>query len=162
MVGSLCVTVTQLLPINRKGGRRMRYYEASSLIASSPEAVWAVLSDGTSWSTWDSGVDAVEGRIEPGGTITIRSQAAPGRTFPVKVTTFDPPTRLQFSGGMPLGLFRGVRTYNVSPDSDGATSFEMREEYTGPLLPLIWRSMPDLRPSFERFARGLKQRVESA
>jgi hypothetical protein len=38
----------------------------------------------------------------------------------------------------------------------------MREEYTGPLLPLIWRSMPDLRPSFERFARGLKQRVESA
>jgi len=37
----------------------------------------------------------------------------------------------------------------------------MREEYTGPLLPLIWRSMPDLGPSFQRFARGLKQRVES-
>jgi hypothetical protein len=87
---------------------------------------------------------------------------APGRTFPVKVTTFDPPTRLQFSGGMPLGMFRGVRTYNVSPDTDGASTFEMREEHTGPLLPLIWRSMPDLSPSFERFAPGLKQRVESA
>jgi len=53
---------------------------------------------------------------------------------------------LRFSGGMPLGLFRGVRTY---------------EEYTGPLLPLIWRSMPDLGPSFQQFATGLKQRVES-
>ena len=140
----------------------MRYYEASSIIASNPVAVWAVLSDGASWTAWDSGVDSVEGRIELGGTIKIRSQVAPGRTFPVKVTTFDPPTRLQFSGGMPLGLFRGVRTYNVSPDPDGATTFEMREEYTGPLLPLIWRSMPDLSASFERFARGLKQRVESA
>jgi hypothetical protein len=140
----------------------MQCYEASSMIASSPEAVWAVLSDGASWTAWDSGVDAVEGRIELGGSIKIRSQAAPGRTFPVKVTTFDPPTRLQFSGGMPLGLFRGVRTYNLSPDSDGTTTFLMREEYTGLLLPLIWRSMPDLSPSFERFAQGLKQHVESA
>lgn len=35
-----------------------------------------------------------------------------------------------------------------------------REEYTGPLLPLIWRSMPDLGPSFERFASGREQRAE--
>lgn len=140
----------------------MRYYEASSMIDSTPEEVWAVLSDGANWMAWDSGVDAVEGRIELGGTIKIRSQVAPGRTFPVKVTTFDPPARLQFSGGMPLGLFRGVRTYKVSPSADGATTFLLREEYTGPLLPLIWRSMPDLSPSFERFAQGLKQRVESA
>jgi hypothetical protein len=36
----------------------------------------------------------------------------------------------------------------------------MREEYTGPLLPLIWRSMPDLGPSFRQFADGLKARAE--
>jgi hypothetical protein len=28
------------------------------------------------------------------------------------------------------------------------------------MLPLIWRSMPDLGPSFEQFARGLKARAE--
>ncbi|HET7049969.1 MAG TPA: hypothetical protein VFI54_17025 [Solirubrobacteraceae bacterium] len=27
-------------------------------------------------------------------------------------------------------------------------------------LGLIWRSMPDLGPSFEKFARGLKERAE--
>jgi hypothetical protein len=37
----------------------------------------------------------------------------------------------------------------------------VREEYTGPLLPLIWRSMPDLGPSFRQLADGLKQRAES-
>lgn len=38
----------------------------------------------------------------------------------------------------------------------------MREEYTGPLVSLIWRSMPDLQPSFDQFAHGLKQHVESS
>jgi uncharacterized protein YndB with AHSA1/START domain len=139
----------------------MRYYEATSVIAASAQAVWSVLTDGPGWATWDSGVDAVEGRIVLGETIRIRTKAAPGRTFPVKVTAVEPSARLRFSGGMPLGLFRGVRTYTLSQAADGGTTFQVREEYTGPLLGLIWRSMPDLGPSFDRFARGLKLRVES-
>ncbi len=31
------------------GAESMRYYEASSMIASSPEAVWAVLTDRAAW-----------------------------------------------------------------------------------------------------------------
>ena len=60
---------------------------------------------------------------------------------------------------MPLGLFRGVRTFRLEPRGDD-TAFTMREEYTGPLLPLIWRTMPDLGPSFTRFAEGLKAEAE--
>ena len=51
----------------------MRYYEARSTIAANAEAVWAVLIDGASWPKWDSGVDAVEGRIAMGETLKIRS-----------------------------------------------------------------------------------------
>jgi uncharacterized protein YndB with AHSA1/START domain len=140
----------------------LRYYEATSTIAAGPDAVWAVLSDAAAWPAWDSGVTTVEGRVAAGERITIRTEVAPGRGFPVTVTTFEAPLRLQFRGGMPLGLFRGVRTYSLSPDSGGGTTFSVREEYTGPLLGLIWRSMPDLGPSFEKFARGLKDRVERA
>jgi hypothetical protein len=68
---------------------------------------------------------------------------------------------MTWAGGMPLGLFRGVRTFTLTPAADGATTrFTMREEYSGPLLPLIGRSMPDLGPSFQQFARGLKERAE--
>jgi hypothetical protein len=63
---------------------------------------------------------------------------------------------------MPLGLFKGMRTFSLSPQSGGTTKFTMREEFSGPLLPLIWRSMPDLGPSFDQFANGLKQRAENA
>jgi uncharacterized protein YndB with AHSA1/START domain len=138
----------------------MRHYETTATIAASPDDVWAVLVDAAGWPGWDSGVDAVEGTLAEGQKVTIRSKAAPGRAFPVKVTAFEPFRRLVFSGGMPLGLFRGERTYTLTPDGDG-TAFRMREEYTGPMLGLIWKSMPDLQPSFDQFAAGLKRRVES-
>jgi hypothetical protein len=88
------------------------------------------------------------------------SKANPGRAFPVKVTELSPTRRMTWSGGMPLGLFKGVRTFTLAPEGNGTTRFTMREEYTGPLLPLIWRSMPDLGPSFRQFANGLKERAE--
>jgi hypothetical protein len=137
----------------------MRAHESSADIAAEPASVWQVLTDGRSWSSWDSGVDGVDGQIAAGETITIRSKVAPGRAFPVKVTTFDPPRTLVFSGGMPFGLFRGVRTYRLTPAGAG-TRFDMREEYSGPLVGLMSRSMPDLGPSFQQFAQGLKARVE--
>lgn len=139
----------------------MRFFEATTAIDAPADAVWAVLTDGQQWASWDSGVDEVQGRIAPGNTITIRSAAAPGRSFPVTVTAFEAPRRMTFTGGMPLGLFRGVRSYELTPEPDGRTGFRMREEYTGPLVALIWRTMPDLTPSFERFAQGLKRRVET-
>jgi uncharacterized protein YndB with AHSA1/START domain len=138
----------------------MKFYESNSTISATPEAVWAVLADSASWPSWDSGVVKVDGTIAPGAKITIRSSAAADRAFPVKVIEFEPGKRLVFSGGMPLGLFRGVRTYTLSPQGS-STVFHMREEYTGAMLGAIWKSMPDLQPSFDTFAAGLKKRVES-
>ncbi len=135
-------------------------FEASARIAASPEKVWAVLIDSDHWADWDSGVDEVKGAIAPGAKIAIRAQVAPGRVFPVKVTTFDAPRKLVLTGGMPLGLFRGVRTYTLTPQGKG-TQLTMREEYSGAMLGAIWKSIPDLNPSFARFTRGLKARVES-
>jgi hypothetical protein len=136
----------------------VRAYEASSVIEAKPEAVWEVLSDGAGWSTWDSGVVRVEGSLAPGQKIKVVSEVNPGKAFPVTVTGFTPAESMTFTGGTPL--FRGVRRYTLAAQDDGTTRFTMREEYTGPLVPLIWRSIPDLGPSFTQFADGLKQRVE--
>jgi hypothetical protein len=140
----------------------MKAFEASEVIQASPEAIWAILTDGPGWTRWDSGVVRVEGRIAPGEKIKVVSEVNPGRAFPVKVTEFSPGRRMTFTGGMPLGLFKGVRTYTLAPQGDGATRFTMREEYSGPLLPMIGRSIPDLGPSFRQFATGLKRQAEQA
>src|SRR3712207_5407756 len=131
----------------------MKTYEAGARIDAPPEAVWSVLVDGVGYSDWDSGT-RVDGRIAPGQTLKVTSEANPGRAFPVRVTEFSPPRRMTWTGGMPLGLFRGVRTFQLEPRGEGQTAFTMREEYTGPLLPLLWKTMPDLQPSFTRFADG--------
>jgi hypothetical protein len=138
----------------------MRSYESAAGIDATPEAVWQVLTDAPGYANWNSGVVRVEGRIAPGEKIKVSSEANPGRAFAVKVTEFVPGERMVWSGGMPLGLFKGVRTFTLERSGRG-TRFAMREEYTGPLLGMIWRSMPDLQPSFDQFARGLKERAES-
>jgi hypothetical protein len=138
----------------------MKHYDASATIDAPPDQVWAILTDAPAYPQWDSGVQKVDGRIAPGEKIKVVSEANPGRAFPVKVSQFEPAKRMVWSGGMPLGLFKGVRTFTLAPEGAG-TRFAVREEYTGPLLPLIWRSMPDLGPSFEQFARGLKARAEA-
>lgn len=137
-----------------------RSFSATADIAAAPEAVWAVLVDTGRWTAWDSGVTGVDGAIAPGATITIRSAAAPGRAFPVAVRELEPGRRLVLAGGMPLGLFRGVRTYTLDALPEGGTRFRMEEVYGGLLLPVMWRSMPDLGPSFRQFAEGLRRRVE--
>ena len=138
----------------------MRFFEAHSAINASPDRIWAILVDGAHYPDWDSGVVSVDGRIAAGETIKVVSAAGPGRTFPVTVSEFSPPTSMTWSGGMPLGLFKGVRTFSLAPAGDGTTQFHVREEYSGPLLPMMWRSMPDLGPSFNQFASGLKRRAE--
>lgn len=140
----------------------MKSYEASSSIAASADTIWQILTDAPGYADWDSGVVKVDGRIAPGEKIKVVSEANPGRAFAVKVTDFTPSRRMVWSGGMPLGLFRGVRTFTLAPEDNGTTHFQVREEYTGPMLPLIWKSMPDLGPSFDQFATGLKQRAERA
>jgi hypothetical protein len=138
----------------------VRAFEATETIAAGPEAIWAVLTDGPGYPDWDSGVVRVDGRIAPGEAITVVSAVNPGRPFPVKVTEFVPGQRMVWTGGLPLGLFTGVRTFTLAPAGAGLTRFTMREAYRGPLTPLIWRSIPDLGPSFRRFAAGLKARAE--
>ena len=140
----------------------MRYYEASAAIAAEPADIWPVLVDGAAYPQWDSGVDRVEGRIAAGEKIKVYVAVNPGRAFPVRVEQFEPDRLMRWVGGMPLGLFRGERVYRLVPNGDGTTTFTMREQYTGPLAGLIWKSIPDLGPSFRQFANGLKARVEES
>ena len=140
----------------------MLSYETSAMIAASPETIWSILTDAPGYSGWDSGIERIEGTIAPGEKVKLHTEVQPGRTFGVKVGDVEPARRMTWTGGMPLGLFKGVRSFTLTPEGSGATRFDMREDYSGPLLPLISRSMPDLGPSFERFSSGLKAEAERA
>jgi hypothetical protein len=140
----------------------MKHYDASATIGAAPDAVWAVLVDAGTYPAWDSGVERVEGTISLGSKIKVYSEVSPGRAFPVTVSEFEPSRRMTWRGGMPLGLFKGIRTFSLTSADGGGTHFAVREEFSGPLLPLMWRMMPDLQPSFDQFAAGLARRAEGS
>lgn len=139
----------------------MRSYQVWRHIAAEPAAVWTILTDGDRLVAAGMGIRRLEGRIEPGGTFTLWSEAVPDRGFKTRVSAMEPPHRMVWEGGLPAGLFRGVRTFTLTP-ADGGTDFVMREEFTGLMLPLIWRTMPDLQPSFDAFADGLSHAVQAS
>ncbi len=136
----------------------MRYH-ASTLIHAPADTVWSVITDGSSYTAWDSGVTKLEGTIADGETIKVYAAVANGRAFPVKVAFVEPGRRMTWSGGMPLGLFRGVRTFGLTDEGEG-TRLAVTEEFTGPMVKLMARSMPDLQPSFDQYVNGVKARAE--
>lgn len=98
----------------------MKSYEATVAIDASPETIWQILTDGQRYTAWDSGVRNLEGTIAPGHTIKVTSEANPGGAFPVTVTEFTPHRSMTWSGGMPLGLFTGVRTFTLTPQGSSS------------------------------------------
>ena len=138
----------------------MRAFAVSVNINATPEVIWSILTDGANWTDWNPTIEKVEGSIVPGGKLKVFTKLSPGQAFPIRVSEFVSPQKMVWTGGMPLGLFKGERTYTLAPKGNGV-EFSMREEFTGLMAPLITRSIPDLQPSFNEFAAALKQKAES-
>jgi hypothetical protein len=138
----------------------MKVFRAATSIEASAERVWTLLIDLALWPAWNTTVDRVDGRVALGATVTVHVKPSPGRAFPVKVAELDAPLRMVWRGGMPLGLFVGTRTFTIAPQDGGGVRFEMREEFSGLLAPLITKSIPDLQRAFDEFARCLKTAAE--
>ena len=138
----------------------MRSFAATSSIQASPERIWAILTDAARYPAWNPTVTKVDGTIAPGARIALHVTLSP-RAFPVTVAVFEPPRRMVWRGGMPLGLFVGERVFTLTPQAGDVVEFSMRETFSGLLSPLIARSLPDMQPAFAAFAESLKRAAES-
>lgn len=139
----------------------MKIFQASTHIHAEAQDIWTILMDASRYHEWDPTCERIEGTIEKGKTIKAYSTLSPGKAFPVKVAELNAPQTMVWSAGMPLGLFKGERTFQLTPHPDGGTTIEVKEVFTGLLLGLIGSKLPDLTEPFELFVRGLKQRAES-
>jgi hypothetical protein len=137
-----------------------RRYSVTRTMDATPETVWALLTDATSYADWNPAVVSIKGPITKGATIELVSVVSPKRTFKLTVSEMDEPNTMVWSDGMPLGLFKGVRTYRLVPEG-GATLFSMTEEFSGLLAGPISKSIPDMTDSFDDFADGLKAAAEN-
>ena len=137
----------------------MKSYRVSISINASPEKIWKILSDTSGYPAWDLSMDHIDGRLALGETVTFFTKLS-AQSFPVKVTAFEPGKKMVLTGGLPLGLFKSERTHTLIPSKDGETNFHTEEIFSGLLLPLFGKNIPDLTANFEGFVAALKKQVE--
>jgi len=134
-------------------------YLVQNNIKASPEKVWQLLTDVANFTRWNSTLSSIEGTIALGGTIKMQVPQASDRVFTVKVSVFEPCTRMLWEDGF-SPLFTGKRSFVLSQQADGSTNFEMQEIFSGLFLPLIASQLPDFAPIFKQYAADLKQAAE--
>jgi uncharacterized protein YndB with AHSA1/START domain len=140
----------------------MKEFSVTVSIRSTPERVWTLLTDATSYPSWNPEITRVEGRIALGEKLRAHVSMHGGRLQPVsvQVTEFERPRRMVWTGGMPLGLFTGRRTFTVAPGAEGAVEFTLSVCFSGPMSGLIAKSLGDRQPDIDALAAGLKARAE--
>ena|SRR5688572_13212357 len=134
-------------------------YSVAIPIAASPATIWSLLTNAADFPRWNSTVTKIEGRIADGEKIKLRARIAPDRVFSLNVSDVVPESRMVWSDGF-APMFRGVRTYTLTPLEDGRIEFAMSEVFSGVMLPMIKGSLPDFAPAFETYAADLKRAAE--
>ncbi len=137
----------------------MKTFRATTTIDAPPDAIWSILTNASGYPEWDLSMDHIEGTLAPGEKVTFFTKLS-SQSFPVKVTAFEPGRKLMLTGGMPLGLFKSERTHLLTPAEGGKTTFHTEEIFSGLLLPLFGKNIPDLTENFQNFAAALKKRAE--
>jgi len=137
----------------------MKTYNTSIEISATTDQVWSALTRDLQQDPVPFGILKIEGKLSLNSRIKLWSEVDPKRAFTLRVKTFQAPGKMVWQGGMPLGLFTGTRTFTLSSIGD-KTAFDMEEVYSGVMSRLIVKTIPDLKPSFEKFAKALKERAE--
>jgi uncharacterized protein YndB with AHSA1/START domain len=124
-------------------------------ITADASIIWSLLTNASDYPRWNPTVISIDGKIEAGEKIRLKSTLDPKRTFKLKVKEYQPERKLVWGDAM------GNRVYTLSPVTNERMVFEMTEKIGGPLFPIFARMIPSFDKSFEQFAAALKKEAES-
>ncbi len=128
-------------------------------IDASTEIIWALLTTAGDYTRWNSTITSMEGDIALDETIKLKSTLDPDRIFKLKVKKINPGKLMTWSSGA-APFFKGLRTYTLSENDEGSTTFTMTEKIGGLMFPMAAGSIPPFDAVFEQFAADLKKEAE--
>ncbi len=117
--------------------------------------VWALLTNASDYTRWNTTITAMEGTIQVGSGIRLKSVLDAKRTFKLKVKSMD--TEKQ----MIWGDAQGNRVYTISEQANGTVIFTMVEKIVSLFFPMYAKYIPPFDGVFEQFAADLKKEAET-
>jgi len=133
-------------------------------ITASPEKVWAILLDFSSYPDWNPFIKSVSGLKEAGSKLKVHLQppGARGMEFESIVLRSVPGREFRWKGHLFMnGLFEGEHSFTIESRGKGIVRFTQKEKFTGRLVPMMFSVIgaQTLR-GFEAMNSALKERAE--
>lgn len=134
------------------------------IVNASQEHVWGVLVDFESYDQWNPFIKSIEGILEPGGRLKIRTELPNGKAFQFQPTllTVSAPHELKWEGRLGIkGLFDGTHVFQLIAVSAEQTRVKHSETFRGLLVPLLRKMLlAQTSQSFHNMNVALKKRAE--
>jgi len=142
----------------------MRTLRSEIEIRASAEQVWQTLMDFGAHAEWNPFIPEISGTPISGHRleVLIKPPGTRGMRFRPTVLVAKPPREFRWLGRIGISmLFDGEHTFQILPLTDNKVLFSQEENFTGLLVPLLWRSLEtNTRAGFQLMNKALKQRVE--
>lgn len=134
------------------------------IINSTPDKIWAVLTDFTNYPNWNPFITSLTGNFEVGKKIMVRIEPPEAKvnTFKPTVTAYEPNKKLSWLGVFLMrGIFDGEHKFELTDNGNGTTTLVQSEHFIGILVPLFKKMLDNnTRRGFEAMNKKLKEQVE--
>lgn len=134
------------------------------LINTTPEKVWAILTDFENYPNWNPFIKSIKGEVNVGKVITVRIEPseAKGMTFKPEILTFKTNKELSWLGHLFFaGIFDGEHKFEIIDNGNGTTTFRQSEIFRGILVPLFKKQLDNnTKEGFEEMNKKLKELSE--
>ncbi len=141
----------------------MKQIKTEILIDASAPNIWKILTDFDSYPDWNPFIKLFEGKPSKGERFTVVIQPPNAKPLTFKPVCLEMTENKKFSWKGQLfikGLFDGEHIFELH-EKNGKTTFIQRENFSGLLVPLIWKQMNTKTiKGFEMMNRSLKERAE--
>ncbi len=152
------MTTTSLMAQDGKASTTKKTFSRETSIRTVINAdaaiIWALLTNAADYPRWNSTIVSLEGNIQEGEKIRLKSTLDEKRTFKLKVKALVAQKKLVWGDG------KGHRVFLLEAQPDGKVVFSMSEKIGGLMFPMYAKYIPPFDASFEQFARDLKQEAE--
>lgn len=129
-------------------------------LSASPQQVWQVLTDTSTYSDWNPFITQLTGQLVEGQSITVQIQ---NMQFKPTLLTCQAHQELRWLGKLWIkGLFDGEHIFRLVEQADGSTLFHQEEYFSGLLVPLLAKQLDQqTKTGFEAMNQALSDRLEA-
>ena len=144
----------------------MKQVKTSIEIDATPERVWHILTDFSSWDAWNPTIHRLRGSPEVGAKLDFVIRLGK-RWLPIqaKMLRVDPERELCWRGpraDLLVPIFAGEHYFAIERLAADRVRFVHGERFSGLLLPVLWNRLePTLLRGYAKANEGLKRRAEA-